>query len=179
LEMRGVELCHQYGSYAARQAWADCQRWFQVDGRPISPIERLMACSLILAIRERAGVHHKPRPDLPPVDVDATRWPAEGCDGYWIYWQVRLDQGRYIVDFFVNARVCGFPVTAVIECDGHDYHERTKDQASYDKARDRFCQANGHLVLRYTGSDIWGDPLQHAEDALKTIDAVALARKAA
>lgn len=46
----------------------------------------------------------------------------------------------------------------VVECDGHDFHERTKEQAQRDKARDRALQAAGYTVLRYTGSEIWKDP---------------------
>ena len=33
-----------------------------------------------------------------------------------------------------------------MECDGHDFHERTKEQASSDKKRDRSLQAAGFLV---------------------------------
>lgn len=182
LEMRIAEIAHSAHRETFNDFYAPCIRWFGSDARPASPIEILMACGLTCLLVGRIGggkFNHIPRPDQPPVDVDALRWPPDGCDGYCIYWQVRLDQGRYIVDFFVNARVCGIPVTAVIECDGHDFHERTKDQASYDKARDRFCQAEGHLVLRYSGADIWGDPLQCAQDALNTIDKAALSRRGA
>lgn len=45
----------------------------------------------------------------------------------------------------------------VIEIDGHDFHERTKEQASHDKARDRAMTKAGWHVLRFTGSDIYKD----------------------
>lgn len=45
-----------------------------------------------------------------------------------------------------------------IEVDGHDFHERTKEQAARDKARDRALQADGWKVLRFTGSEVWNDP---------------------
>jgi very-short-patch-repair endonuclease len=54
----------------------------------------------------------------------------------------------------------------VVECDGHDFHERTKEQAASDKARDRALQALGMRVLRFTGSEIWSDPLVCAREAL-------------
>jgi hypothetical protein len=44
------------------------------------------------------------------------------------------------------------------ELDGHDFHERTKEQASSDKARDRAFTLSGWKVLRYTGSDVHRDP---------------------
>jgi very-short-patch-repair endonuclease len=44
-----------------------------------------------------------------------------------------------------------------IECDGHDFHERTKEQAARDRQRDREIQAAGIPVLRFTGSEIHRD----------------------
>jgi hypothetical protein len=61
----------------------------------------------------------------------------------------------------------------IIECDGHDYHERTKDQAKKDRSRDRFLQSLGYLVFRYTGSEIWQDVFHCAHEALTTLDAEA------
>ena len=54
-----------------------------------------------------------------------------------------------------------------MECDGHDFHERTKAQAAHDKTRDRALQARGLKVLRYTGSEIWADPFGCALDVLE------------
>jgi very-short-patch-repair endonuclease len=42
-----------------------------------------------------------------------------------------------------------------VECDGHNFHERTKEQASHDKQRDRRLAAAGITTLRFTGSDIY------------------------
>jgi very-short-patch-repair endonuclease len=47
----------------------------------------------------------------------------------------------------------------VIECDGHDFHERTKEQAAKDRARDRGLQEKGYNIFRFTGSEIWRDPM--------------------
>jgi very-short-patch-repair endonuclease len=57
----------------------------------------------------------------------------------------------------------------IVECDGHDFHERTKEQAARDRSRDRATQAAGHIMLRYTGSEIYRDPLGCARNALKTL----------
>lgn len=46
-----------------------------------------------------------------------------------------------------------------IEVDGHDAHERTKQQASHDKERDRNMVTAGWHVLRFTGSDVWRDAI--------------------
>lgn len=54
----------------------------------------------------------------------------------------------------------------LVECDGHDFHEKTKKQAAHDKARDRALVAAGHKVLRFTGSEIYADPCACAAEAI-------------
>ena len=44
-----------------------------------------------------------------------------------------------------------------IECDGHEFHERTKEQAERDRSRDRAVQLAGVIALRFTGREIWRD----------------------
>lgn len=67
--------------------------------------------------------------------------------------------GKYRVDFYFSyTSDQGELVEFVIECDGHDYHERTKEQAQHDKKRDRFFTEKGYIVLRYTGSEILREP---------------------
>lgn len=48
--------------------------------------------------------------------------------------------------------------TLAVECDGHNFHERTKEQAARDRARDRNLQMRGIEVFRFTGSELWRDP---------------------
>lgn len=93
--------------------------------------------------------------------------------------QVQID--AYRVDFVVNAwtygRVWGGadgPVEGnerwrklVVECDGHDYHERTKEQAARDRSRDRALTAAGYDVFRFTGSELWRDPWACADQVIE------------
>lgn len=55
----------------------------------------------------------------------------------------------------------------VVECDGHDFHERTKEQARRDKSRDRALVSCGFEVFHYTGSEIWADVFKCAEQVFK------------
>jgi very-short-patch-repair endonuclease len=77
--------------------------------------------------------------------------------------------GPYRVDFCVQADISpkwvpnGRVVKLAIECDGHAFHEKTKDQAARDKTRDRFLVQHGYRVLRFTGSEIWKDAQACAE----------------
>ncbi len=59
--------------------------------------------------------------------------------------------GRYRADFVVMAP----SRKVVVECDGHDFHEKTKEQAARDKKRDRDMQLEGWGVLRFTGAEIF------------------------
>lgn len=84
--------------------------------------------------------------------------------------------GRDIrVDFLIDAGdfVC------VVEADGHDFHERTKEQAARDRQRDRDLQTAGYLVLRFTGSEIYRDPWRCAEAVFDGIIGFSGARSAA
>jgi hypothetical protein len=56
--------------------------------------------------------------------------------------------------------------TLIVETDGHDFHERTKLQASYDRKRDRNITLHGFRVIRFTGSDVYND----AEFCVEDID---------
>jgi hypothetical protein len=75
--------------------------------------------------------------------------------------QAHMPWGR--VDFLVHA-YCHYERFAplgwrrlVVECDGHDFHERTKEQAARDRSRDREGQLAGFTVFRFTGSELWRD----------------------
>lgn len=58
----------------------------------------------------------------------------------------------------------------VVECDGHDFHERTKDQAERDRSRDRMFQEKGWGIFRFTGSEIWRDPMGCAMQVADWLD---------
>jgi very-short-patch-repair endonuclease len=65
--------------------------------------------------------------------------------------------GEYRIDFcFRHTRAPD--KFLFVECDGHDFHERTKEQAERDRAKDRAIQAAGIPILRFTGREIWRDP---------------------
>lgn len=67
--------------------------------------------------------------------------------------------GKYRADFvFLVTNKDGKPKSLVVEVDGHDFHERTKDQAARDRSRDRWMAENGYDVMRFTGSEVWANP---------------------
>ena len=76
--------------------------------------------------------------------------------------------GKYIVDFLATASFSDTMV--VIECDGHDFHEKTKEQAKHDKERDRWLTSQGYKILRYTGSEIYNDFDKIEKELSKLLD---------
>lgn len=78
--------------------------------------------------------------------------------------------GKYTVDFMVTYELNnGKEIGIVIECDGHDFHEKTKEQVKRDKERDRFMTKEGYMILRYSGSEIVDDPLRIVIDVQQII----------
>jgi hypothetical protein len=53
-----------------------------------------------------------------------------------------------------------------IELDGHDFHERTPEQAERDKSKDRLLQQHGWIALRFTGREVLRDPQKCVEEAM-------------
>lgn len=71
--------------------------------------------------------------------------------------------GRYTVDFLFIAKAGDYERSLIVECDGHAFHEKTKQQAQHDKSRDRALSEVGK-VLRFTGSEIYRDPVKCVEE---------------
>jgi very-short-patch-repair endonuclease len=60
-------------------------------------------------------------------------------------------------------------IKIAIECDGHDFHEKTKGQARRDKSKDRYLQSKGWIVARFTGSEI----VENADSIVDEIEGLA------
>lgn len=129
-----------------------------------SEIERAFAAAMILGGRpHRIGIAEG-REIVQPGDI----WFLEP--------QVTI--GPYRVDFLLGspARKDDLLNCVAIECDGHAFHERTKEQAAHDKARDRFLSTQVGRVLRFTGSEIYRDSSACISEALTMLDLVMFGR---
>jgi very-short-patch-repair endonuclease len=94
-----------------------------------------------------------------------------GCHGM-MFTQVNV--GKYRVDFLLLHRFGLDDAGAIaIEIDGHEFHEKTKEQAARDKKRDRELQKLGIKVFRFTGSEVWKDPYGCAHQVLSVGDEIA------
>lgn len=134
-----------------------------------SPIEVLMLGALAFGINRSFYTEQAPSPGF------VTRCVTEPT-GIWIVPQFEI--GRHRVDFLVTHIAEHMPnvitrAMVAVECDGHDYHDKTPEQAQRDKSRDRELIAQGYPVLRFTGREIVRDPRKCADDVANALIAVA------
>lgn len=80
----------------------------------------------------------------------------------------------YRLDISIEVRCLseGHEYNFAIECDGHEFHEKTKEQAASDRRRERNLMKLGYHVIRFTGSEIYGGSYHCAGDALEIIKKV-------
>lgn len=129
--------------------WAACE----------SPIEVLFASALEVVAASYGGSVYR--------SLGAVHPPQDRI--LYIVPQYRL--GAHRVDFLIWWRDANLREAAiVVECDGHDFHEKTKEQAARDKKRDRYLSMHVARVLRFTGSEIYRDPFACAEEAFGLMD---------
>lgn len=85
--------------------------------------------------------------------------------------QVKI--GRHRADYVVTIqRRTGKALRIAIELDGHRFHDRTEQQASADRRRDRYFLREGVFTLRYTFSDLVKAPNDAMRDLTDTLLAV-------
>lgn len=56
-----------------------------------------------------------------------------------------------------------------IECDGYEFHQKTKEQVQRDNEREYNLKMSGYEVLRFSGTQIYNNPLKCAEDTYNYI----------
>lgn len=83
--------------------------------------------------------------------------------------------GKYRADFkisIVDLRKMESRNSVVVECDGHEFHEKDEKARRYEKQRDRKMQVLGHKVFRFTGKEITDNPIMVAAEVLAYVSAV-------
>lgn len=74
---------------------------------------------------------------------------------------------KYKVDFLFDTERLKLihrdhPLKLAIECDGHDFHERTKTQVEKGNNRDYDLKMAGYEILHFSGSQIYNEPMKCA-----------------
>ncbi len=116
-----------------------------------SPIEVMLGSAILVGL----NLTHGFRPDVFVELVTNENQAPSSAASVSLIPQYRWS--RYRIDFAILFHQMP-DRTIFIECDGHDFHERTKEQAASDRSRDRAIQEAGIPILRFTGSEINRSP---------------------
>jgi very-short-patch-repair endonuclease len=109
-----------------------------------SPIEQIFLMEWrFLRIDERYGLKVRPQDEL------------------------NVDGAVYRIDFVVETS--GGDIKFAIELDGHDFHERTKEQAARDRQRERSITKHGYTIIRFTGSEVFNNPGKCVEEVVEIV----------
>jgi len=125
-----------------------------------SPIEQMMAAALI----------YKGTLEFDKISTDDPELRKRTVDKELII-RPQYEIGPYRVDFFITSKYFNRTTYetcrrfVILECDGHDFHEKTKKQAANDKKRDRYLSGHGR-VIHFTGSEIFSDAVACAEEIM-------------
>ena len=87
-------------------------------------------------------------------------------------YEIKCSNKRYKTDFFytneeskILAEEQGFQypysdIRVIVECDGHDFHEKTKQQVKKDNERQMALQLAGYDVIHFSGSQVYENPMK-------------------
>lgn len=130
-----------------------------------SPIEKALHTAIWAALAHRPNNAMR----LLPCLLGAAG-PSEFSDTTQIYIADQVQIGKRRVDFVLFAHDGQRWRRLIIECDGHDFHEKTKDQVAADQSFNNFLTLSGEQFLRFTGSQIFNSPMSCANDILRWAD---------
>lgn len=71
----------------------------------------------------------------------------------------------YVIDFMLAAG----GKTGLVELDGFDFHDATKERATRDKRRDRALMHEGWIVIRFSGQEVSASPIACAKEAIDIV----------
>lgn len=86
---------------------------------------------------------------------------------------IKIDKSEYIADFAIYSvktknKTQKLKKPLIIECDGFEYHSK-KEQMTHDYKRERTLKLNGFDILRFTGSQIYNEPIASAKEIFKYV----------
>lgn len=118
-----------------------------------SPIEKIIFTSIYTNASEFFEVYVATSKEDAEIITTDSRRDYVLIEPQWHWTAFRCDFRISTFRFWDNRKA-----SVIVECDGHEFHEKTKEQAQRDKSRDRQFLLAGMSVLRFTGSEIWKNP---------------------
>lgn len=83
--------------------------------------------------------------------------------------KVKVNGHTYILDLYFEEDAEN-PIKIAVECDGHAFHEKTKEQVAYRNQRDMELKSNGIDILHCSGSQIYKEPFGVAFDIINYVN---------
>lgn len=83
-------------------------------------------------------------------------------------YEINTNNRRFYADFMIISEGYENEVEIIVECDGYDYHS-SKEQIKRDNERDMILKTAGYDVVRFTGSQIFNDPIKCVEETINLI----------
>lgn len=88
-------------------------------------------------------------------------------------YMIEINGRTFYADFCFDAKEnnkgCKSDLRLVVECDGHEFHQKTKEQASHDYERENILKLSGYDVIRFTGTQIYKDRCGCADKVIEYI----------
>ena len=84
--------------------------------------------------------------------------------------EIKCGKKTYRVDFYIPVIYKNQDnIEFIVECDGHEFHQKTKEQVERDNDRMRSLQEQGYEVIRFSGTEICHRQRRCAMDVKKII----------
>lgn len=85
-------------------------------------------------------------------------------------YEIKCGGKKYRVDFYIPVWYKNQDTEVfIVECDGYEFHQKTKEQIEKDNIRTRDLQKAGYTVIRFSGTEIWHKPYRCAIEVLNLI----------
>lgn len=123
-----------------------------------SPIEQLFAIALELSGLTQFNKFN-PKIDVLTIENQKT---------------IQTKNKNYRSDFYVavsykKGKVNIKTVNFIIELDGHEFHQKTKEQVERDNQKTRDLQLSGYEVIRFSGSEVYHKPYKCVDTLIEMI----------
>jgi very-short-patch-repair endonuclease len=152
-----LEEIDQYSDLVKKLIWDELYRSFELTDSYLMEIKSPIEQALFLAIRNSGCLAF----------LERYAKDVHGGESLILDYQHQIKTGNKT--YYADLALCIWlkndsTVNLAIECDGHEFHEKTKKQAQYDRQRERAITAAGYTVIRFTGSEIFKDPYKCADE---------------
>jgi len=148
----------QYSDLVKGMLWDEiCSTFDSIEAQLLmginSPIEQALCLAFVQGY------------EMTRLRVSANRAKDRAIVEFEPQYPVKVNGKTYYLDFNLSVNWAdGTGIKIAVECDGHDFHEKTKEQAKKDRQRERALTSAGYTVVRFTGSEIYKDPYKCAEE---------------